>query len=118
MRKRRAFRHRIRIESPITSKSASGQSKITGWQSLFDNVPAHFQYLAAGETFRGRQIQADVSGVFEIRRLPVDIPATNRVVFLDNDNKAFNIVSVREYEAETEGNFRYYHIFVKALADA
>lgn len=116
--RRRARRERITFQSPVTTKSEYGADKITGYANIADltGVYASFEHTGGTETFRGRQIEAGVQGVFEIRYPRQDIRPTWRVVHQNNNDKAYEIVSARPAEHELEGGNRIMWIFVRAVA--
>lgn len=115
----RAMRHRITIERPIQIKGPSGQRKTVEWEPIGDltGLPCNYDPTSAGESFRGRQVQANATAVFEIRLQPVPILTSYRLRYIDQGDKVFHIVGVRDHEGENEGGFKYQHIFVRSLED-
>lgn len=116
--RRRARRERITFQSPVTEKTAYGQDKVAGYSNIEDltGIHATFEHTGGVETFRGRQIEAGVVGVFEIRYPRQDVRPTWRVLHVNDSNKAYEIISARPAEHEFEGGKRLMWIFVKAVA--
>jgi hypothetical protein len=99
-----------------------GASK-PGWEnvpSLVD-MPAGFEIFGgvqafAAEHFRGRQVQADIRGVFTIRVQPLDISPKWRIRHLNDGGKIYNIAAVIPVESPSAGGaMREVDIFVKAI---
>lgn len=116
--RRRSRRDRIAFQSPVTTKTSYGQDKVTSYVNVtgLDNVHADFTHTGGTETFRGRQIEAGVVGVFEIRMPRVEIDPRWRVLHVNKSNKPYEIVSARPAEGEYEGGDRFMWLFVKGLA--
>ena len=117
MATRRMHRHRITIQSQGTQKSASG-APVPVWTDIaaLSDLPAGFEIVRGYERFRGRQVQADVDGVFMIRLQPTEVSPKYRVIHLNDNNRVYNIVSAIPMESDSGGAFREVGIFVKALA--
>jgi hypothetical protein len=116
--RRRARRDRITIQTPTRAETAYGQQKTTGYANVagLTNLHADFEHTGGTETFRGRQIEPSVIGVFEIRMPRVDVEPTYRVLHTNKSDKAYEIVSARPAENQFEGGERTMWIFVKAIA--
>lgn len=115
--RRHSFRDRITIEQQTVSADTYGQNTVTGYAAVAGLSELHADFLHTGgtETFRGRQIQADVIGVFELRLPRIAVSPEYRVVHLNDSNTAYEIVSARPAESTHEGGDKYMWIFVKAL---
>lgn len=88
------------------------------WQdaSGLIDLPAAFEVVRGMETFRGRQVQADVHGVFTIRIQPTEVSPKMRVKHLTDGNKIYNIASAIPVESYSGGgSFREVDIYVKAI---
>ena len=114
----RSRRDRITFQSPVTTQNAYGQDKVTSHADVIGltNVHADFEHTGGTESFRGRQIQANVIGVFELRMPRTEVLPTYRVVHVNDSNKAYEIVSARPAEGQYEGGNRTMWVFVKAIA--
>lgn len=113
-----AMRERITLQQIVHGVDDYGQSIKNEADDIVEltGIPASFEITGGMETFRGRQIQATVVGVFEIRTQPTDITPLMRVKHVNDGNKIYDIHSVRPAEGPMEGGFRSTWIFVKALA--
>lgn len=113
--RRRTKRFAITIQSPVKTTGNYGQQKISGWENVSGLVlvRADFEVTGGGETYRGKQVEAGVTGVFCIRQHPVPIYTTYQVI---HQNKAYGIVSVRPVEGLDSAD-RELLIFVKAIAE-
>ncbi len=111
----RAHRQRIDIQTPITETvEGYGNKRITGYTTTYAGVAATWIHTGGSETFRGRQIQADIVGVFEIRYHPrYQITPDMSVLW---NGVRYEIYSARPCESKTEGGFKKIEIFVKAIA--
>lgn len=111
-------RERITFQAPTTAKSDYGQDKVTGYAPVTGLVKIHADFTHTGgtETFRGRQIEANVQGVFEIRLPRVAIDPKWRIVHVTGGNKVYEIVSARPAEYDYEGGDKFMWVFVRGLA--
>lgn len=109
----RAYRQNIKIQTPVYGPEDNyGQKPITGYSDVL-NCRARWMHTGGSETFRGRQIQADIVGVFEIRyHQRVNVDSSMSVLW---DGKRYEIYSARPSECKTEGGFKTIEIFVKAI---
>lgn len=122
MATRRRHRHRISIQEPVDGKSDMGASKPV-WTDIvgMTDMPAGFEYFGgtqafAQEHYRGRQVQADIRGVFTIRYQPTEISPKHRVKVISDGGKIYNIAAVIPIESKSGGGaFRELDIFVKAI---
>lgn len=116
--RRRAYRDRITFQAPIKSESPYGQQKIVSHANISGLVGLHADFTHTGgtETFRGRQVQPTVIGVFEIRNPRMTIDPAWRVIHHNDCDKAYEIVSARPAEDQFEGGNRRIWVFVKAIA--
>lgn len=118
----RAYRERITVQAPTKVDVGYNQKRVSFPAESFVPgmrcMPARYEYIRGLETYRGRQIQADVHAVFEVRTPALAILPTYQVLHVNSDNKAYGIVSVQPAEGKSEGGFRRTYIFVKALSDA
>jgi len=114
-RVRRTKRFRITVQKAVKVKGNYGQNKITSWEDVSGlvSVPADFEVTGGGETYRGKQVEAGVTGVFTIRQHPITIYATYQILLQD---KPYSIVSVRPVEGLDSAD-RETLIFVKAIAE-
>lgn len=112
--RRRCRRDRITIQSPIKTETEYGQEKTTSWASVAGlvNLHAEFEHIGGTETFRGRQVEAGVNAVFEIRTPPVAIDPRFRVLCGD---KAYEIISIRPVEHQYEGGVKGFWLFTKSI---
>lgn len=69
------------------------------------------------EYMRGRQVEAGIVGVFEIRKPNIEISPTMSVLHVNGGNMRYEIHSVRPSESNYEGGFRDVEILVKAIAE-
>lgn len=119
---RRRHRHRISIQEQVVTKSPMG-ANLTTWQDIavLSDMPAGFEVMGgnqafSAEHFRGRQVQADIRGVFTIRIQPTEISPKHRVKHITDGNKIYNIAAVIPVESRSGGGaFREVDIFVKAI---
>ena len=113
--RRRTKRFRIAIQKSVKVKGNYGQDKVTGWEDVSGlvDVPADFEITGGGETYRGKQVEAGVTGVFTIRQHPIPIVTTYQVLLQD---KPYGIVSVRPVMGLDSAD-RETLIFVKAIAE-
>lgn len=116
--RRMSRRDRITFQQPVITKNSYGQDIATGYSNVPDLVSVHADFTHTGgtEVFRGRQIEAGVVGVFEIRMPRQTIDPRWRVLHLNKDNTPYEIVSARPTEGEYEGGDRFMWVFVKGLA--
>jgi hypothetical protein len=123
--KRRVMRERISILSRTTLKDDFGQSVPVCESIILSNVPAHFEHVGGGETFRGRQVEADVAGVFEMRAPSVRVTPKMFVRALDQNNYTrgedatyleYEIVSIRPSDNGYGGADQWVWVFVRGLA--
>jgi hypothetical protein len=116
---RRAMRERVTIQSAQRKNDAYNQPIFDGWYDIpeLTGLPANWEHTGGTETFRGRQVEAGIAGVFELRLPPVEITPAMRVKHLNFADKTYEIVSVRPSDNGYEGGFRYVLVFVRALAD-
>lgn len=108
----KAMRHWITINENTTSTTAMG-AKIDTPSTLFENVPCHYTNVMGLEKFRGRQIQAEVSAVFECRVLPEEITPKHTLTY---KGKLFGIVAVLPDEDKHVGGSHYQLILAKTIA--
>lgn len=93
------------------------------WQDVtaLVDMPAGFEVFGgtqafAQEHFRGRQVQADIRGVFTIRYQPTEISTEWRIKHLNDNNKIYNIAAAIPVESPSAGGaLREIDIFVKAI---
>lgn len=112
----RVYRQNILIQSPVYGAEDSyGDKPITGYSTVV-SCRARWIHTGGSETFRGRQIQADISGVFEIRYHPTVLSLITPLMSVSEGSTRYGIHSVRPSECKTEGGFKTIEIFVKALA--
>jgi head-tail adaptor len=117
-RKRMSMRERISIERPLYETDSYGQRKITGWETM-EVVPASWEHTGGSETFRGRQIEPSIFGVFTIREpREFEVSPTYRVIHINKDRRILNVHSTRPFESNLEGGFKYVELLVKAIDDA
>ena len=116
--RRRSRRDRITFQQPVTTKTSYGQDKVTSYTDVANLVAVHADFTHTGgtEMFRGRQIEAGVVGVFEIRMPRVAVDPRWRVLHVNKSNQVYEIVSARPAEGEYEGGERCMWVFVKGLA--
>jgi head-tail adaptor len=107
----KARRHFITIQEQTITKSDMG-APIESWSPIFSNIPAHYENLQGIEKFRGRQVQAEVAGVFDLRKLTTTITPHHSIAYNDT---VYGIVSVQEYEDKKVGGIHNQLIFVKAI---
>lgn len=116
MRKKRAMRELVTIQTLTTTVDAVGQ-RVPTFKTNSDlfRIPAHVEHIAGAETFRGHQLEAGVVAVFEMRN--ADVSAMDQLTHVTGKNKAYGITSVRPVEGKFEGGFKWMYVFVKAVAD-
>lgn len=114
----RARRERITFQAPVSEKTEYGHDKIVAYSNIDDmtGIHASFEHIGGTETFRGRQVEAGVYGVFEIRYPRRDVRPTWRVLHVNDHDKPYEIVSARPAEHQYEGGNRFMWVFVKAVA--
>lgn len=119
MPKHRSKRDRITIQQPVYSTDDYNHKKLTSHTDVagLDNLHATWEHTGGVETFRGRQIEAGISGVFEIRKTSVDIKPNYRVKHLSDSDKLYEVISVRPAEGKFEGGFSHQWVFVKGVDD-
>jgi hypothetical protein len=113
-----AMRERIHIEEPIHSPTDSyGKWTVLDWLPLAEETAfaATWEHVGGTETFRGRQLQPNVLGVFTIRDPRIEIKPEYRVKHLNDNDKIYEIHSVRPFEGNLEGGFKLIDIYVKGL---
>ncbi len=117
MPKHKSKRERVTFKVQATDKDDYGHLKSKGWFDHPDlvNIPATWEHTAGMENFRGRQLETNVIGVFEIRTQPKSVVSTMRLVHVNDSNKNYGIVSVRPAEGKFEGGFRHLWVFVRSL---
>lgn len=108
----KARRHFITIRERTVTKTDMG-APVESWNPVFTNVPAHYENLQGVEKFRGRQVQAEVAGVFDCRVLTSEITPHHSIAY---GGKVYGIVSVQPYEDKKVGGVHNQLIFVKAIA--
>lgn len=114
---RRRHRHRITIQEATTDISPMGASYDT-WSDIaaLTDLPAGFEVVRGMEHFRGRQVQADVWGVFTIRLQPTEVSPRHRVKHLSDSNKIYEIAAAYPTESRSGGGaFREVDIHVRAI---
>ena len=58
------MRERVNIQSPtLDTDGSSGRT----WNAVFSDEPASFEPATAGETVRGRQVEAGIKAIFCVR---------------------------------------------------
>lgn len=62
------MRHRITIQSPVETIAATGQPVVT-WSNFATSQPAEYIPANGSEGMRGRQLEANVKGVFKMNYL-------------------------------------------------
>lgn len=118
-RRSRARREVITLQQQITAPDAYGTPVLTGYADVtgLENMRAWFEFTGGTETFRGQQLEANIAGVFEIRKPSVDITPTMILKHVNQTNKLYEIVAVKPVEGAHEGGFRDIHLFVRAYAN-
>lgn len=118
-RRHKSMRERITIKEPVYVEDSYGQQAIDDYALVagLENLPASFEATGGTETFRGRQLEANIEGVFELRLPSVAVTPKMLVEHVSDGGKQYDIASARPAEGEYEGGFRKLWIFVKALAD-
>lgn len=109
----RVFRQYIKVQSAVTTKNSYGDKVISSYTDYL-TARARWMHTGGTETFRGRQVQADVVGVFEIRYHPSI--AITPDMFVLWEGTRYGITSVRPAECKTEGGYKTIEIYVKAIA--
>ena len=61
-----AMRHRITISQPVEEQDEYGQPIVT-WENYLTNEPAEWLPTGGTESMRGRQLEANVKGIFRVR---------------------------------------------------
>lgn len=117
MPSRRSMRERITIQSPTYVTDNYGQRKVSGYTTVLHGLPATWEHTGGTEVLRGRQIEASVIGLFEVRKPNVDITPDMQIIHMSQGDKVYEIHSVRPSESKFDGGFRHLEIYVKALAD-
>ena len=114
----RSMRERITIKQPVYVKNSAGQRVIDTYIDIVTASPAKFLHTGGTESYHGRQLEANVIAVFEIR-LPrgVEVPTTCIVEHLNAGGTEYGIVSVRPLEGKLEGGFRWVELYVRGLAN-
>lgn len=92
------LRHYVTIQQDVSAAGAEQPS----WATFAANVPCRVYEIRGGETFRGKQMEGDVSHVIETRYL-VGLAPTMRVVW---DGKTIDITSI----LDRDGRKRYLEI--------
>lgn len=116
MPSRKSLRERITLLQPTYTTDSYGQRKPTGHQPVAVGVPACWEHTGGTEMLRGRQIEASVVGMFEIRSPGIEITPDMQIQHLSGNNKIYDIHSARPSESKYDGGFRHMEIYVKALA--
>ena len=80
------YRHLITIQNDTSADGAEAPT----WGTFVDNVPSGYYDVAGGETFRGKQLEASVTAVFEIRYY-TGVTEEMRIV---NASRNFNISKI------------------------
>lgn len=114
---RRARRHRVTIQSPVRTTGDYGNGKIVSWDDQLVNIPADFEHTGGTEVLRGEQVQAEVVGIFKIRKHPIPVLTTYQLLHLNDGGKAYGIVSARPKPGPADSADRDIWIYVKAIAD-
>lgn len=117
MYRRQAKRERVTIQTATRTQQPNGSYSTSAYQNVtnYVNIPASFEYIRGMEKFRGRQVQAEVHGVFEIRHTD-ELTTEHFVVHVNQGNKRYGIVSVEPVLESYQGGRYYTLIFVKAIA--
>lgn len=96
---------RIRLETATVDES-TGQP-IRTWTATLINEPASWNPMAGGETVRGRQVDAGISGFFVVNYRDNVYSTEQRIVF---GGKNYGIVHVKP----VNGDRRYIELHCKA----
>lgn len=109
-----SYRQRITIQTPVTTFDPYGDPTITSYTNTYVNIPARWIHTGGAESFRGRQIQSDIVGVFEIRYHPqMEIDPSMSLLW---EGTRYEVYSVRPKESKSDhGRYCELEIFVKAI---
>lgn len=111
-----SYREVINVQEYVKSSEDDYGRSITTPTTRY-SLRARWMHTGGNETFRGRQIQADIVGVFEVRyHASINIDPTMSLVHVNDSNKRYEIYSVRPSECKSEGGFKTIEIFVKSIA--
>lgn len=102
------MRHLVTIQQPTEALDDYGQPVVT-WTNYLVNEPASFRPTGGSETSRGKQLEANVRGVFTVRYRD-GYKATMRVV---HDSQAYGVL----YVDPVDGGRRYIELSVDASGD-
>ncbi len=117
MPSRRSKREVIHIQTPVFTTNAYNQQVVSGYENVLTAVRATWKHNDGTEYMRGRQVEASVVGVFEIRKPNITISPKMSVLHVNGGNIRYEIHSVRPSESNYEGGFRDVEILVKAIAE-
>lgn len=98
-----AYRDRVRIE--YRTDAASAESPTWATLARGSAVPCSIEAAAGGESMRGRQVEAHITAIVEMRKRTDLTPAMRLVVLTGpNKNKIFNLASVVILDRRGTGN--------------
>lgn len=86
-----SMRHRITLQVATESVDTNGQVNRTWATDLF-NEPAQWIPTSGGETIRGKQIEAGINAIFNVRHRDDKYTPMKRILF---DGRYYGIVHVK-----------------------
>ena len=100
---------RLRDLCTIERDDSSDGETTPEWVTVYRSVPCEVQPISGDETFRGRQLEAHMSHVVEMRRMPGILPTMRLSVSGGiHADKILNVVHVRELQQPIPGMLQLY----------